>query len=543
MTFYYKSIHEKWLNLNVFLSSKQQVTLLFSFKLSFPNSIKSGQRFTLILSKTKTNQINSSINSWIASSSALAKKIITKDFFVLNDTASIEEDKSKVSLKNIRVIYNKSASKNDFLKKYEVGFMHITNRDRFKFKRPKFSFIVHRKIPTYSNRIWTRPILTKNPVWIILDILKNQTYGAGWSDNKFDLQEMLQLAIKLENKALLFSGIFDRQITIWEAIHKVARVARCIPLMQGSLFRLIHLEHQEIPMAMFSPENIVANSFNINYNLPNEDTPDGINLKFLDPITLDVKHILKGPKDTFNRDIGDRPTQPKDIDFFGCDSSEQAQKEAVYLARNNYFSRKTYKFKTELEGHLPIVGDLIAISHDLLPMENESGRVIGAELSPDHEEIILKLDKDLKWETDPAKQKWVTAPDLAAGNIPVEGNISFNNLKGYYKAMFRCSPHPIFSNKIIIKPHGDFSKQRLSVSDTQAIIEFRNTQGTVHDKEINVYFGDQKEKTMFIFSQQERNQYPLHVLVKAVKASGKGQVQIEAISTSKHIYDVGNPLP
>ena len=72
---------------------------------------------------------------------------------------------------------------------------------------------------------------------------------------------------------------------------------------------------------------------------------------------------------------GAAPVRPASIDLFGVTDVAQATREATYLARVNTYQRKVIKFSTEMDGHIPLYGDLIGISHDL-PSWGQSGQLL-----------------------------------------------------------------------------------------------------------------------------------------------------------------------
>ena len=71
-----------------------------------------------------------------------------------------------------------------------------------------------------------------------------------------------------------FDGVFDQQVTVWEALTRVARCGRAVPFLQGGIVRLVRDEARLLPVALFSPCNIVKNSLKIQYVMPGEETAD-----------------------------------------------------------------------------------------------------------------------------------------------------------------------------------------------------------------------------------------------------------------------------
>lgn len=80
-----------------------------------------------------------------------------------------------------------------------------------------------------------------------------------------------------ENEAMFkhtFNGVFDRKLTVWDALSQVARCGRAVAFLQGGLVRFVRDEPKTLPVALFSPRNIVKGSFKIDYVMLGEDTAD-----------------------------------------------------------------------------------------------------------------------------------------------------------------------------------------------------------------------------------------------------------------------------
>lgn len=74
--------------------------------------------------------------------------------------------------------------------------------------------------------------------------------------------------------------MFDQQVTVWDALTRVARCGRAVPFLQGGIVRLVRDEARLLPVALFSPRNIVKNSLKIQYVMPGEETADAVTVEF-----------------------------------------------------------------------------------------------------------------------------------------------------------------------------------------------------------------------------------------------------------------------
>ena len=231
--------------------------------------------------------------------------------------------------------------------------------------------IVTRKLSTWDAKTgWSQPQPTRSIAWALADILK-ASYGAKLSDDRIDLQALSALDSIWTARGDTFNGVFDRKLTVWNALTQVARCGRAMPFLQGGKVRFVRDEPRNLPVALFSTRNIVKNSFRIDFIMPGEDTADSVTVEFFNQKTWKPDEVTA----TLPESAGE---QPATVSLFGCTDKHQATREGLYMAAANRYRRKMVSFRTELEGMIPTYGDLIAISHDM-PRWGESGEVVAYE--------------------------------------------------------------------------------------------------------------------------------------------------------------------
>lgn len=150
--------------------------------------------------------------------------------------------------------------------------------------------IVTRKLPIWDNVTgWSEPQATRSIAWACADILKS-TYGAKLADSRIDLQALVALdAIWSSARGDTFNGVFDRKLTVWDALSQVARCGRAVAFLQGGLVRFVRDEPKTLPVALFSPRNMVKGSFKIDYVMPGEDTADSVTVEFFNEINMETR--------------------------------------------------------------------------------------------------------------------------------------------------------------------------------------------------------------------------------------------------------------
>lgn len=232
----------------------------------------------------------------------------------------------------------------------------------------QINIIASRKLPVWNGTAWSAPVVTRSPAWALADILRNTAYGAALPDSRIDLAKLLELDEVWAARGDYFDGVYDQTISVWEALQRTARAGRATPIVSGGLVTFVRDAARTVRTALYSPQHMTRGSLGIEYSFRQADDPDGIELSWIDPATWRPAHI----EATVG---GGAPLRPATVDLFGVTNLAQATREATYLARVDAYQRKVIRFATEMDGHIPLVGDLIAISHDV-PSWGQSGQLL-----------------------------------------------------------------------------------------------------------------------------------------------------------------------
>ncbi len=227
--------------------------------------------------------------------------------------------------------------------------------------------IITRKLALWDSvNGWSAPQVTQSIAWALADILRSN-YGATLSDERIDLSALATLDAIWTARGDTFNAVFDSKMTVWDALSQTARCGRAVPFMQGGVVRFVRDEEKTLPVVLFSPRNIVKNSFSIEYIMPGEDTADSVKVEFFNSNTWKTDEVTAALPDS-------SALTPATVALFGCTDKWQAMREGLYMAAANRYRRRLVSFKTELEGMIPTYGDLIAISHDM-PSWGSTGEI------------------------------------------------------------------------------------------------------------------------------------------------------------------------
>ena len=285
---------------------------------------------------------------------------VTKGRYEVRATRLDEKDESSRAGHEIRWVYAKGYVVSD--KNYgNVTLLAIVMRATNNLSQRSsrlVNCVVTRKLKTWTpSGGWSGLKATRSIAWALADILKAD-YGAKLTDKYIDLNALYQLDQKWSSRGDTFNAVFDSKLTVYEALSRVAKVGRAVAFIQGGIVRFVRDEPKTIPVAMFSPRNIVKNSLSIQYIMPSEDTADSVCVEYFSENTWKTSEITG----TFSGSSSDKTAT---VELFGCTNKAQAQREAVYMALANRYRRRIVTFTTELEGLIPTYGDLIAITHDM----------------------------------------------------------------------------------------------------------------------------------------------------------------------------------
>jgi len=348
----------------------------------------------------------------------------------------------------------------------------------------KINVIATRKLPTWNSTTgWSAPVATRSIAWALADICR-ASYGANLSDDRYDLVGLSQLATVWDGRGDTFDARFDGKLTVGEALTSTARVGRAKWFQQSGRVMFWRDSPQTVPSYIFTPRNIVAGSFSLEYVPAVADTSDGVRMTYFDERYWQQREavcVLPGS-------AGAKLTEVK---AFGMVNRDRVVREGMKMVADNKWRRKFVKFESELDGWLVRFGHLIGISHDV-PKWGQSGDIVYW----DEANLTAELSEKPEW---------------GIGNH----YIRLTRANGSPTGTIRVTQHPTNEYCIVLQTSPGFAVE---------------------------WSGMTRERTRYVFGVADK--ICVNAIVTAVKPKGRMTAEIEAIVDDPRVHDAEtNTIP
>jgi len=232
----------------------------------------------------------------------------------------------------------------------------------------KIKVLSTRKLPIWDGETWSAPTATRSIAWAAADACRNPDYSIGMPDTRIDLAALLAMDAIWTPRGDTCDGVFDTKTTFWDGLKTILRAGRAQPHMVGGSVTFTRDQTQTAVKGVFTPRNIVRGSFSIEYVLYNPDTPDDVDVEYLDDTTWAWTTVTCSLPGSSNE-------APASVKLWGVTNSVQASHEGLYEAGCNMLRRAFVTFQTELDARVILRGYMVSVSHPL-PNWGISGDVL-----------------------------------------------------------------------------------------------------------------------------------------------------------------------
>lgn len=396
---------------------------------------------------------------------------------------------------------------------------------------------------------------------VLLDLMTDTEYGGGLPLSKIDLPSLRPYpfhatisTLSTPDRLVSFNGVFDRQMSFWEALKLVSRCCRSVPIVQAGVIRIYRDQYRQIPTAMFSSRNMVKDTFKISYSLPTDNQYDGVEVEYIEgehpsfietgqiavdygkvnstwrPAFARATHLTKlTTSDSANHNAGSELSisNPAKVRLFGCTDYFQAKLEAIHIARNAFYRRANVSFETELEGYIPSIGDLIVVSHEEFDW-GQNGDIIGAVKTA----VPNDPDNPDDGTTDQAFLDLSNEVDFESGSSYA---IILRDIKGEPIGPITASEVP--GNKKRVQIPAELLDITNSEKASAAYYIRVRVNADFHrttTREGDIYFGSNEERSQFAFGKVNENER--YAVIKSISPRGQYRVSIEATLEDDRVY-------
>lgn len=211
---------------------------------------------------------------------------------------------------------------------------------------------------------------SRNPAWIVWNMLIAPRYGAGLATARLDFPAFKRWARYCEAEGLTWDGPIDSEMNVWDACQLVLRVGRAQLVNIGTRYTIV-VERAAAPVMMFSVANMVKDSYRETW-LSLSDRANEIDVTFFDKEDLYRERTVK-VYDPESLTAG-RPQRTSSVTLYGVTDYEKAYQEGMFMLNLNRYVLKTVTFSAPLEAVACTVGDLVYVQHDM-PAWAQAGRL------------------------------------------------------------------------------------------------------------------------------------------------------------------------
>lgn len=246
-----------------------------------------------------------------------------------------------------------------------------------------FSALCTSFLRTHDGTQWLAPQPSRNPAWIVLDILTNPISGAPLNDEQIDFASFVKLAEICDEQITVNVGgenvfgnryycdfIIDTEILVQELISNILSIARSqIMISSNGKYGVFTDTSQQIPVQLLTPRN----SWGFNGSRSFTDKVHAFKVKFIDPQMSWQKNeimVYNDGYDITNAEIFE------DLETLGITDYWQAWRYGRYMMAQGIHRSETFTVRMDIENIVMQRGDLVVFQHQIPKTGGLSCRIV-----------------------------------------------------------------------------------------------------------------------------------------------------------------------
>ncbi|GAA0278224.1 hypothetical protein LNAOJCKE_4543 [Methylorubrum aminovorans] len=196
---------------------------------------------------------------------------------------------------------------------------------------------------------------TRSIAWAALDWWRNGDYAAGLSISDVDFQSFVRHAALWDALGHTFDHRFTEVQNLDDVLETVLKAGRAFPAPVGDKLTVTRDEPRVLPRMLFTDNDIVRDTLEIDYALSDEAWADGMVGEYLDETTWRLAEVSSAPD-------GVTLLKPARVQLEGVVNRKQAAGMVRMMAAESQYRRITVSWTARMEGRLLKRGDLVRIT-------------------------------------------------------------------------------------------------------------------------------------------------------------------------------------
>lgn len=216
-----------------------------------------------------------------------------------------------------------------------------------------------RVIGTRILPVWRDGLFVEEPTrsiaWAALDWWRNSDYAAGLSISDVDFQSFVRHDALWTALGHTFDQRFTEVQNLDDVLETVLKAGRAFPAPVGDKLTITRDEPRALPRMLFTDNDIVRDTLEIDYALSDEAWADGMVGEYVDETTWRLAEVSSAPD-------GVTLLKPARVQLEGVVNRKQAAGMVRMMAAESQYRRVTVSWTARMEGRLLKRGDLVRIT-------------------------------------------------------------------------------------------------------------------------------------------------------------------------------------